>query len=137
MVIVDSSVLVDLVRGAANQQTAWLLSRRYEERFGITTLTLCEVLQGFRTEEEAVAKRRDMTFFQVFEIGSSALAEASAHNFRELRRRGITIRTTIDCMIATFCIGEGYPLLHNDRDFDAFETHLGLQVLRPLDFLRN
>jgi predicted nucleic acid-binding protein len=131
MVIVDSSVLIDLLRGTRNESTVWLRDRGHTERFGITTLILCEVLQGLRTEADVVAKREDLSFFGLFETGDRALAEASARNFRELRRRGITIRNTIDCMIATFCIQEGYRLLHNDRDFDAFEAHLGLRAVHP------
>jgi predicted nucleic acid-binding protein len=54
----------------------------------------------------------------------------SAENYRLLRRRGITVRKTIDCLIATFVIERGFSLLHSDRDFDAFEDHLGLHVVR-------
>ncbi len=64
-------------------------------------------------------------------IGGEALAVAAANNYRLLRSRGITIRKTIDCLIATFCIAEGHILLHDDRDFDLFEDHLGLQVIHP------
>ena len=55
----------------------------------------------------------------------------AADNFRTLRRKGVTIRRTIDTIIATCCIRNGYVLLHNDRDFDAFAEHLGLRVAVP------
>jgi hypothetical protein len=67
----------------------------------------------------------------IFENFTAELAIASAENYRALRDRGVTVRKTIDCMIATFCIVEGYELLHRDRDFDAFELQLGLRVIHP------
>ena len=69
--------------------------------------------------------------FPVFETGGVELAVMSAENYQGLRKRGMTIRSTIDCLIATFCIREGYSLLHNDRNFDHFEQHLGLKVIHP------
>ncbi len=137
MVIVDSSVLIDLLRGISNEPTVWLRQRRHVERFGITNLILCEVLQGLRNEAEVVATRQDLSFFWMFETGGIALAEASAGNFRSLRRRGITIRNTIDCLIATFCMEDQHVLLHNDRDFDAFEAHLGLRVVDTTGLLQH
>jgi hypothetical protein len=75
--------------------------------------------------------RRDLSKFEVFETGGEALAVASAQNYRSLRSRGDTIRKTIDCLIATFCLTEGHSLLHRDHDFDPFEKHLGLRVVHP------
>jgi predicted nucleic acid-binding protein len=67
----------------------------------------------------------------VYATGGTELALAASDNYRFLRKRGITIRKTIDCLIATFCIREGHALLHRDRDFDPFEEHLGLKVVHP------
>ena len=61
-------------------------------------------------------------------LGNKPLAILAAANYRHLRQKGITVRTTIDYLIATFCIESGFALLHNDRDFDPFEKHLGLRV---------
>ena len=72
-----------------------------------------------------------MRKFAIFETGGEALAVDSAKNYRALRARGITVRKTIDCLIASFCLNEDHTLLHRDRDFDGFEEHLGLQVLHP------
>ena len=132
-VIIDSSVLIDLLAKRVNARTTWLIQRRYVERFAITSLILCEVLQGLRWDDQVAPAKRLLAQFEIFEIGSEELAVDSALNYRSLRRRGITVRKTIDCLIATFCIREGHTLLHHDRDFDAFEEHLGLKVVHPLE----
>jgi len=133
MIVVGSSVLIDVLAKRVNARTAWMLQRRYVERFAITTLILCEILQGLSTEEQVNAARRYLEQFEIFDAGTRDTAEAAARNYRSLRRKGITIRSTIDCLIATFCIQRGHSLLHNDRDFAAFEQHLGLSVVSPND----
>jgi predicted nucleic acid-binding protein len=131
MVIVDTSVWIDYFNGASTPQTIWLDDAIRHQQIGLTSLGLCELLQGVRSQAQCADFLRDMLLFAVFEIGSTALAIASAENYRSLRRRGITIRSTIDCLIATFCMQHGHTLLHKDHDFDAFERHLGLAVLHP------
>jgi predicted nucleic acid-binding protein len=128
MVIVDASVLIDYLDGRTTRHTEWLDRQSELERIGVTSLTQVEVLQGIRTDEAFLVALQLLNSFEIFEIGSSVLAIASARNYRSLRKMGITIRNTIDCLIATFCIEEDHVLLHNDRDFDPFEQHLGLQV---------
>ncbi len=131
MVILDSSVVIDLMAKRPNPWTAWVLQRRYVEPLGITSLILCESLQGLRYEDQVRPAIRLLSNFDVFETGSSELAQAAAMNYRSLRRLGLTVHSTIDCITATFCIQHGHRLLHRDRDFDGFEQHLGLTVLRP------
>jgi predicted nucleic acid-binding protein len=131
MVIVDTSVWIDYLNNRVNPHTAWLESALSEREIGLTSLSLCEVLQGISSPGHFQEFRHDLLEFAVFETGSTELAIASAENYRTLRRQGFTIRTTIDCIIATFCIEAGHLLLHRDRDFDAFETHLGLKVVHP------
>jgi predicted nucleic acid-binding protein len=131
MVIIDTSVLAAVLDSRVNLHSMWLESQRNRERFGITTLTLAEVLQGIRVDNAFVAALGALSDFEVFETGSKALAIESARNYRILRKQGFTIRSTIDCLIATFCIQNEYELLHNDCDFDPFEAHLGLQVVHP------
>jgi predicted nucleic acid-binding protein len=133
VVIIDSSVLIDVLAKRLNAHTSWLIQRRYVEHFAITSLILCEVLQGLRWDDQVAPARRLLAQFEMFETGGEDLALESALNYRVLRRKGITVRKTIDCLIATFCIRQGHTLLHHDRDFDAFEDHLGLQVIHPLD----
>lgn len=131
MVIVDSSVWIDAFWGTVNRHSSWLNAAIGREQIGLTTLILCEVLQGSRTEAQFRNSRRRLLGLPVFEIFTTEMAVAAAQNFRILRDRGVTIRRPVDCMIATFCIAEGYQLLHRDRDFNAFEAHLGLQVIHP------
>ena len=131
MVIVDSSVWIDALWGVSNRHSVWLNAALGRERIGLTSLILCEVLQGIRTEAQFRKSRRKLLELPVFEGFTAELAIASARNFRTLRDRGITVRKSIDCIIATFCIVEGYQLLHRDRDYDAFEAHLALRVLHP------
>jgi predicted nucleic acid-binding protein len=131
MVIVDTSVWIDFLNNADNRLTVWLENAVTQQEIGLTTLVLCEILQGFRTEIQVRDFLQDLLQFDVFDTGSAELAIASAQNYRTLRQKGYTVRRTIDCIIATFCIEENHVLLHNDRDFDAFEQQLGLRVLHP------
>jgi hypothetical protein len=71
-------------------------------------------------------------FYEIFPTGGTDLALSAAGNYRMLRARGITVRTTLDCLIATFCLQNGHTLLHNDRDFEPFEAVLGLRVIRNM-----
>jgi len=97
---------------------------------GIGDLVLHEVLRGVRDDLRFARLKRDLLALPVHAMVSPALALKSAEHFRILRRKGITVRSTIDCLIATYCIEGGHQLLHADRDFDPFEQYLGLQVVR-------
>ena len=112
-------------------RTEWIRANSGIIPIAIGDLILAEVLQGIRDDSQFSFVLHRLADFEMFEMGGSELAIASARNYRLLRKRGITIRTTIDCLIATFCIENGHTLLHNDRDFDAFEEHLNLRVLHP------
>ena len=131
MVIVDSSVWIDALWGTINRHSQWLNQSIGNERIGLTSVILCEVLQGTRTDAQFEQTRRRLLELAVFESFTADMSVAAARNFRFLRSRGLTIRKPIDCMIATFCIESGYRLLHRDRDFEAFELHLGLLVVHP------
>ena len=129
MVIIDTTVWIDYLGGVENAQTEWLDDAQQRMRLGLTDLILCELLQGVRGDAMFAQVRREMMRFEVFSTGGMEMAVASAQNFRTLRAKGITVRKTIDCLIATFCITGEHVLLHRDRDFDAFEQHLGLRVV--------
>ncbi len=102
-----------------------------KEEVGIAVLVLCEVLQGARSQRDFVAMQDAMLSFTVLRGDEVALAIAAAENYRTLRAKGITVRKMADTLIATLCIRGHHELLHNDRDFDAFEKHLGLKVIHP------
>jgi predicted nucleic acid-binding protein len=129
MVIVDTTVWVDYLRGDENPETRWLDRELQRQRLGLTDLILCEVLQGVRERRQFERVREDLAKFAVFSNGGIDLAIAAAQNYRELRQRGVMVRKTIDCLIATFCLLGSHTLLHRDRDFDGFETILGMQVI--------
>ncbi|MBI5565681.1 MAG: PIN domain nuclease [Chloroflexi bacterium] len=131
MVIVDTTVWIDYLNGFDTPYTVWLDAELARRRLGLTDLILCEVLQGLPDERQAKAVRRELARFAIFETGGIDLSIAAARNYRLLRSKGYTIRKTIDCLIATFCLRDGHTLLHNDRDFDPFERKLGLRVIHP------
>lgn len=131
MVIVDTTVWVDYFRGIRSLETDWLDREAHKTRIGLTDLTLCEVLQGVRSEREFRLIQAELLEFQLFHAGGLELAIAAARNFRSMREKGRTVRKMVDCLIATFCLVNGHTLLHHDRDFDVFEENLGLSVLHP------
>jgi predicted nucleic acid-binding protein len=131
MVIVDSTVWIDYLAGVDNPETRWLGAKGGREEIGLTELILCEVLQGLREERSFQYAMARLMLFPIPDAGGVDIAVASARNYRALRARGITVRKTIDCLIATFCIRAGHGLLHRDREFDPFEQHLGLRVIHP------
>jgi predicted nucleic acid-binding protein len=131
MVIVDSSVWIDAINGVPSAEAIWLHHWADKEKIGLTSLILCEVLQGMRSERRFREVRDELQLLPVFENYSAGLAIEAAVNYRFLRSKGITIRKSIDCLIATFCIQHGFQLLHHDSDFDPFATYLGLKVLDP------
>jgi predicted nucleic acid-binding protein len=131
MVIVDTTVWIDYLSKANNRQTNWLVRELGRQPLGLTDIVLCEVLQGIRSHAAFAGIRHDLEKFHIFDTGGSELAVAAAQNYRRLRRAGHTVRTTIDCLIATFCLEAGHSLLHRDHDFDPFEKYLGLRVVHP------
>ena len=131
MVIVDTTVWIDYFGGITNTETGWLDRALARERLGLTDLILAEVLQGIRDDASFRQVREDLLKFRVFANGGTAFAVVAADNYRALRKRGFTIRKTVDCWIATFCLLSGHRLLHRDRDFDVFENQLGLKVVHP------
>ncbi len=131
MIIVDTTIWIDYLNGVKTPQTDWLDAELDRQRLGLTDLILCEVLQGVRDDRQAAETRREISKFEIMSTGGVELAVAAAENYRLLRAQGRTVRKTIDCLIATFCLREGHGLLHNDRDFDLFEEILGLRVIHP------
>ena len=129
MIIVDTTVWIDYMGGISNRQTLWLDHELGRQRLGLTDLILCEMLQGIRNDAAFTQARRDLLQFRLFDTGGIEMAVAAAQNYRSLRATGYTVRKTIDCLIATFCLEAGHELLHRDHDFDPFEKHLGLRVI--------
>ncbi|RTL54773.1 MAG: PIN domain nuclease [Rhodocyclaceae bacterium] len=127
MILVDSSVWIDYFRGTGTPQTDRLDTLLGVEPIATGDLILTEVLQGFVSDRDFNQAKKLMTSLVIVELGGQAMAIQAAKNFRALRSRGITVRKTIDTVIATRCIESRLPLLYSDRDFDPFVEHLGLR----------
>ena len=131
MLVVDTSVWVDYFNGVENPQTDFLNTVLDKTPVLIGDLILAEVLQGFRHDPDFEKVRRAMGKYMQANMVVPVLAVQSARNYRFLRKKGVTVRKTIDSLIATFCIENDHELLHNDSDFDGYEEHLGLRVVHP------
>ena len=129
MILVDSSVWIDFFRGTRTPQADRLDVMLGTTRIAVGDLILAEVLQGVRDEREFQQVRKTLDSFEQVDLVGRDIAIQAAKNFRKLRDLGLTVRKTMDTLIATRCIESNYALLHSDRDFDAFELHLGLQVV--------
>ncbi|TDP61415.1 type II toxin-antitoxin system VapC family toxin [Roseateles toxinivorans] len=127
MILVDSSVWIDYFRGTATVQTEKLDGLLGREPLAIGDLILAEVLQGFASDRDFRQAQKLLDSLEVIDLGGRDIAIKAAKNFRALRALGITVRKTIDTIIATRCIESGYTLLHCDRDFEPFVAYLGLR----------
>jgi predicted nucleic acid-binding protein len=128
--IIDTTVWIDFFRNAKTEETDLLevVIRRGDAALG--DIIVSEVLQGIDSDREFRSVERHFSDFRIYPMIGRRNAIQSAVNYRKLRGKGFTVRKVVDCWIATFCIERGFPLLHNDRDFDPFEQHLKLKVLR-------
>lgn len=130
-ILVDSTIWIDYFNGVVSKKTDYLDELVGKAPIVVGDLILSEVLQGFRKESEFKAAQSVLSAFPLAQIGGREVAIQSARNYRTLRKQGITVRKTIDCLIATFCILNSVSLLHSDRDFDPFEKHLNLKCIVP------
>lgn len=126
MIIVDSSVWIDFLNGMDAPHVRRLDGLLDAEEIVVGDLMLCEVLQGLENERAAQDVQRLFRRFPLVSIGGETIAIAAARSFRLLRRRGITIRKTIDLLIGAWCIENRVPLLHNAGDFRPMARYLGL-----------
>jgi predicted nucleic acid-binding protein len=137
MIIVDSTVWVDYFRGVENSETIWLEQGIGREPIALIDLILCEVLQGIRSDSQFETVKAELSEFDVFDSGGVEMAMAASANYRQLKTKGYTVRKTIDCWIATFCLRGGHALLHRDKDFDPFESVFGLKIIRTWNPVRS
>ena len=130
MILVDSSVWIGYFNGKTNPQTDWLDFALGREVIIVGDLILAEVLQGFKSDRDFSKAKELLSNFQFMEMLGQELAIKSAENYRLLRKKGVTVRKTIDIIIGTFCIHHNLPLLHDDRDFDPLTKHLKLKAVQ-------
>ena len=126
MILVDSSVWIDWFNNNDTLQTRRLRLLTDTNILLVGDLILAEVLQGFRQQRDFENARVKLSGLEQIDIGGLVVAEQAARNYRRLREMGLTVRKTIDALIATRCIMERIPLLYSDPDFDPFVKHLGL-----------
>ena len=131
MIVVDSSVWIDYFNGTPSWQTDLLDNYLSNVPIVVGDLILAEVLQGFRSNKDFETAKKVLSALPFRQIGGYNVAIQSAQNYRLLRKSGVTVRKTIDVIIATFCIIEGLILLHDDRDFEPMESHFPLKTLTP------
>jgi predicted nucleic acid-binding protein len=131
VILVDSSVWIDYFRGTSTPQVEKLDSLLGAAPIAIGDLILAEVLQGFVSERDFNQAKKLLTSLTVIDLGGKDIALQAARNFRMLRTKGVTVRKTIDTVIATRCIESSLPLLYSDKDFDPFVEHLGLRSVLP------
>jgi hypothetical protein len=131
VILVDSSVWIDYFRGLPTPQTDKLDALLGSEPVVTGDLVLTEVLQGFESDRDFNQARKLLTSLIVVDLAGQDIAIQAARNFRALRALGVSVRKTIDTVIATRCIKSGFTLLYSDRDFDPFVQHLGLRSALP------
>lgn len=127
MILVDSSVWIDYFRGAATREVERLAELLGTRTLVMGDLILAEVLRGFPGDLEFHRARTRLVDMPLLDLCDRAIALQAAYNLRALRSLGVTVRSTIDALIATRCIADGMSLLYSDRDFDPFVKHLGLR----------
>lgn len=133
MILVDSSVWIDYFRGIGTPEADRLDGLLGSEPLATGDLILTEVLQGFASDEDFNQAHALLSSLTVIDLGGRKIAIQAARNYRKLRLLGLTVRKTIDTIIATRCIEEDFALLYSDRDFDPFVKHLGLRSAMSTD----
>jgi predicted nucleic acid-binding protein len=131
MILVDSTVWIDYFNGVQTPHTDLVDGLLGQEPLLTGDLILAEVLQGFRRDGDYRTARSLLARLECAPMVGRDVALRSAEGYRNLRKRGVTVRRTIDMLIGTFCILHDHCLVHSDRDFDPIEEHLGLRVLHP------
>ncbi|KAB2931006.1 MAG: PIN domain nuclease [Leptonema illini] len=130
MMLVDSSVWIDFFNGKRTPESDLLESALGNVQILIGDLIYMEVLQGFKIQRDFNTARRLLDLLEFKNLGGKDTVLLATDLFRTLRSKGITVRKTVDTVIAAFCIQARIPLLHRDRDFDPFEKHCGLKAVR-------
>ena len=128
MIVVDSSVWIDFFNGVSTREVERLDGLLGVTPLAIGDLILVEVMQGFRNEQDVATARQLFRSLALLPMLGGSTPWKAAENYRQLRRQGITVRKTIDGIIATACIEANLPLLFSDRDFQPYVEHLGLEA---------
>jgi predicted nucleic acid-binding protein len=128
VIVVDSSVWIDYFHGVSTPEVERLDGLLGVTPLAIGDLVLVEVMQGFRTDQDVATARQLFRSLALLPMLGGSNAWKAAENVRQLRRKGITVRKTVEGIIATACIEANLPLLFSDRDFQPYVEHLGLEL---------
>lgn len=132
MIVVDTTVWIDFLEARGTPfdlQLKSLIERGVP--LALTDIVYCEVLQGILNDVKFRRIRGMLRAFPILRVRGLKTFDRAAQIYRDCRRRGFTIRNTVDCLIAATCLEAGAPLYHNDRDFEAIAEVKGLRVYRP------
>lgn len=132
MILVDSSVWIDYFNGKQTWQTDTLDNYLTVKPIIMGDLIFTEILQGFRSNKDFEKAKFFLSALPFYQMCGYNIAFQSAQNYRKLRKSGITVRKTIDVIIATFCINNDYLLLHDDRDFEPILLNFPLKTVKSL-----
>lgn len=131
MILVDTSVWIDFLRGVNSKERRLLHALLEDDAdLGITGIVLTEVLQGVRQDRDFAAIRDSLLEFPIRDPKGVDTYLNAARIYRQCRKKGKTVRKTVDCLIAAVCLEHGLPLLHKDRDFDRIAACTGLKCFR-------
>jgi predicted nucleic acid-binding protein len=131
VIVVDTTVWIDFLNGAGTPEDRHLQQLITAGRsLALTDLIFCEILQGIREDAAFEQTRGLLLLYPILRIERLATFEHAAQIYRTCRRRGLTVRTTIDCLIAALCIEEDVELFHKDSDFDAITHVAPLRIYR-------
>lgn len=129
MIVVDTSVWIDFFNGTAATHVDQLIELiEQNQPIALTDIVLTEILQGLRSEKEARSVEEHLLSFPILQLKNLEDFTLAAQLYRTARRAGITIRKTLDCLIAAPCIRTGAPLLHADSDFDRLAQCTPLRI---------
>lgn len=132
MILVDTSIWIDYFNGTDSPKTEWLDRALGIEPIIVGDVILAEILQGFRQDHAFNTAKKMLLLFPIVELVGKEIAIKSAANYRMLRKKGVTVRKTIDVVIGTYCIETKTRLLHNDSDFHPLETYLAMPTVKIL-----
>ena len=127
MILVDTSVWIDYFNGTENIETDHLDSALNDGTVAMGDLIFLEILQGFRDDKEFSKAKKTLATLDKYELFGAHMVERCADNYRFLRKKGLTVRKTIDLIIATFCIENKIQLIFSDKDYGPFVEFLKLE----------
>lgn len=129
MIVVDTSVWIDVL-GGRRTRTALRCVELIEdgEPVALTDVIFTEVLQGLRSDEDAELVEQHLRAFPILRLEGLDDFALAADLYRTARGAGVTVRKTLDCLIAAPCVRTGAPLLHADADFDRLASCTPLRI---------